>query len=118
MQWLFIPSEERLTALSNSVTSKFDFVDSIKYSVSALQNIINNVGNAPKLVINLDHELYSGPVTIIDLNWYSRYKSWGDLILTGFIYAMFLWRLFIKLPSIISGTGGAVETVMRGDDRR
>ena len=33
----------------------------------------------------------------------------GDLVLTGFIYLFFLWRLFISIPNIIHGLGGAVQ---------
>lgn len=102
---LFVPSEERLTALTNSVSSKFDFVESIKQAVLSLQNIINNIGNAPKLEIQVSSTKYTeaGTIAILDLNFYKPYKNYGDLVLTGFIYAMFLWRLFSRLPAIIRG---------------
>lgn len=105
MKSLFVPSEERLTALTNTVTSKFDFVDSIKQAILSLQNIINNIGNAPKLEIPVSSTKYTeaGTVTILDLNFYKPYKNYGDLVLTGFIYAMFLWRLFSRLPAVIRG---------------
>lgn len=46
---------------------------------------------------------------VLDLSWYSPYKSYGDLVLTGFIYLFFLWRLFINLPNIIHGLGGFIQ---------
>lgn len=45
------------------------------------------------------------------MTWYTQFKQYGDLILTGFIYAMFFWRIYINLPNIISGVGGAVNDV-------
>ena len=49
-------------------------------------------------------------VKIIDFSWYSPYKTYGDLIITGFVYAFFLWRIFINLPNIIHGLGGVVDS--------
>lgn len=106
---LFIPSTERFTALQNVFTSKFAFIDSIKYAIQALGNIFNNLGNAPKLVIHMNNQYINDDVTILDMSWYAPYKNYGDLVLTGFIYAFFLWRLFITLPSTISGSGGIIS---------
>lgn len=107
---LFVPSEERITALTNTVSSKFGFVDSIKNAITSLQNVINNLSNAPKLNIDIGATKYNNATTVvIDFGWYSQFKSYGDLIITGFVYVAFLWRLFIKLPGIISGTSGIVD---------
>ena len=113
MQFLFVPSEERLTALTNTVTSKFDFIDSIKISINSLKDIINNVGNVPKLTINVKATKYTSAstITILDMSWYEPFKTYGDLVITGFIYAIFIWRIFVALPSIISGAGGAFNDV-------
>lgn len=112
LQWLFIPSEERITAITNTVSSKFDFVDTIKYSIESLQNIINNVGNAPKLEISIGSTKYTSEQTVkvIDFSWYAPFKTYGDLIITGFVYIFFLWRIFINLPNIIHGLGGVVDS--------
>ena len=111
LEFLFIPSEERLTAISNTVTSKFDFIDSIKYAVNSLEDIINGVGNTPAITLTLDATKYtnSSEIKVIDLSWYERYKTYGDVILTGFIYAAFIWRIFIKLSAIIQGAAGGVD---------
>lgn len=113
-----MPSEERITAISNTVSSKFAFVDTIKYSIQSLQNIINNVGNAPKLEISIGATKYNNEqkVIVLDFSWYAPFKTYGDLIITGFVYAFFLWRLFINLPNIIHGLGGVVDSnQMLGD---
>lgn len=110
-EYLFIPSQERITAITNTVSSKFAFVDSIKYSINSIKDIINNVGNAPKLTLNLGATKYTqaGNYTIIDLSWYAPYKTYGDLVLTGFIYLFFIWCLFVHLPNIIHGTAGDIK---------
>lgn len=114
LKFLFIPSEDRINGLINTFTSKFEFVDSIKISINSIKDMFNNIGNAPKLHLNLGKTKYTpeGNYTIIDFSWYAPYKAYGDLVLTGFIYAFFLWRLFISIPNIINGTGGSTGSAM------
>lgn len=109
---LFEPSEERITAIKNIVENKFDFIFSIKTAINSLEDMFNNIGNAPKFTLSLGATKYTvaQDYTIIDLSWYAPYKQYGDLILTGFIYLFFLWRLFINVPSIINGIGGAIQS--------
>ena len=108
--YLFVPEENSFTGIIDIVKSKFDFIETIKISANSLKDLISNVGTAPKLTINInDNEFGIKKLTIIDLEWYKPYKTYGDLILTGFIYAFFLWRLFITIPNILNGTGGAVQ---------
>lgn len=82
-----------------------------------MEDIINNVGNSPKLTINVGATKYTEAqkLTILDLSFYEDYKPYGDIILTGFIYIMFLWRFFISLPNIINATGGTIYLV--GNDK-
>lgn len=110
---LFVPSEERITGLQNAVMSKFDFVDSIKSAINSFMDIINNLGNAPVLTLDLQATKYTDKMSInvIDLNWYKPYKQYGDLVLTGIIYAFYLFRLFYNLPNIISGASGGLKEV-------
>lgn len=110
MKSLFVPSEERITSLTNIVSSKFDFVDSIKLAIDSLVDIVNNVGSVPSLDIDLGSTKYTEKTTVsLDFSWYAPFKQYGDLVITGFVYAMYLWRLFIKLPAIISGSAGNIE---------
>ena len=111
LQSLFIPSDERLTAISNTVTSKFAFIDSIKEGVNAIKNMLNNLGNSPTLeTTQIESKYYSGKLTVIDMSWYAPFKPYGDLVITGFVYISFIWRLFITLPNIINATGGSVSS--------
>lgn len=107
---MFVPSEERITSLVDSVSSKFEFVETIKSSINSMVDVINGVSNSPKLNIQLGETKYTHESTIsIDFSWYAPFKNYGDIIITGFVYAMFIWRLFIKLPGIISGSSGSLN---------
>lgn len=107
---LFVPSEERITALTDSVSSKFSFIDTVKASIDSMVGVVNGVSGSPKLNISLGATKYTEATTaVIDFSWYAPFKPYGDLIITGFTYAMFIWRLFIKLPGVISGSSGSVS---------
>lgn len=110
---LFVPSEERITALHNTVTSKFDFVTSIRTASDNLKNLIENTGNAPKLKIRTFKTKYTNEQeqVILDFSWYAPFKAYGDVVITGFVYALFLWRLFISVPNTIKGNAGVVNDV-------
>lgn len=114
LKTLFVPSEERITGLQNTVMSKFDFINSIKTAISSFNDIINNIGNAPVLRLDLDSTKYTDKMTVnvIDLNWYKPYKKYGDVVLTGLFYAFYLWRLYNRISDIIRGVGsGAVDVI-------
>ncbi len=114
-QELFVPDEANINSLLNVVNEKFTFIDSIKIAIDSLENILTNgISGIPKLEIEINSNYYTGKVTLFDFNWYKQYKSYADLLFTGFVYIFFLWRLYIKLPSIISGVSGSISTTSRG----
>lgn len=109
-KFLFIPSEERLTAISNTIKEKFTFIDSISLAVDSIKNVLNNIGNVPKINLQISATKYTDSMNldVIDMTWYTPFKAYGDLILTGFIYFAFVWRIFIRLSAIITGQAGVV----------
>lgn len=111
---LFVPSEDRITGLQNAVMSKFDFISSIKTAINSFKDIINNLGNAPVLHLELGSTKYTEKMTVnvIDLNWYKPYKKYGDVVITGVFYAFYLWRLYNRLSGIISGAGSGASDVI------
>jgi hypothetical protein len=52
-----------------------------------------------------------GDYFILDVSWYGQYKDFGDKVILAICWALFLWRIFIKLPGIISGTEGSIMAV-------
>lgn len=117
LQSLFIPSQERLTAIQNTVTSKFDFIESIKIAINSIKDLLNGAGNAPSITLTLKSTKYTNEmnVKVIDMSWYEPYKAYGDLIITGFVYAFFAWRTYIKINSILNGAAGTVENLENAD---
>ena len=114
LESLFVPSQERLDAISNLVSGKFAFVDTLKNVIPTISNTFSeNMLNSPTLSMNLNSTKYTnaGNYTILDFTWYAPYKQYGDLILTAFIYIFYFWRLFIHLPSVIHGTAGDVHII-------
>lgn len=65
---------------------------------------------APSIVIDLGAAQshygynYGGYVEVLDLSWYTPYKESVDKLLSGFLWVVFLWTLFRKVPGIISGS--------------
>lgn len=113
---IFVPDEESINNLINSVTSKFAFIDQIKLTISSLQDMFSDTTQLPKMSIPLpENKWFNGQVTLIDLSWYAPYKQYGDLIISAFIYVFFVWRVYIHLPDIISGTGGSVVDFVEHD---
>lgn len=117
-KFIFVPSEERINAITNTIKAKFEFVDSVKTAINSVKDILNNLGNAPKITLNLKATKYTEAqnAVVFDLSWYAPYKTYGDLVITGFVYLMFIWRLFVTLPNIINGSGGAVIFDKIGSD--
>lgn len=111
LEFLFIPSEDRINGLVNTVTGKFTFIETIKIAINSFEDIINNLGNSPSLSLTLSATPYTPEqeVKVIDLSWYAPFKPYGDVVITGFIYLFFLWRLFALLPNIINGYGNYTE---------
>lgn len=109
---LFIPSQERLQAISDTVSSKFAFITSIKEAINSMQNMFNNLGTAPKLEIEVGATKWTEKqkLTILDLSFYKPFKPLGDLMITGFCYLAFIWRMLLMLPNIINGAGGGIES--------
>jgi len=118
LELLFIPSQERLEAISNAVTSKFGFIDTIKNTINSLKQLIISVNPNVELTYNVTSTYYTGEVSVVNLSWYTPFKPYGDIVITGFVYLFFIWRLFIHAPNIIHGLGGEYINVLDTQERR
>lgn len=100
---VFVPKEESFLQLTSVFKEKFAFVDSIKIGIDSISNIISNdITTQKHLSYEVDTPIYQGEL-VIDFNWFDKFKPYTDLFLTGFVYLGFVWRLYKRLPSIISG---------------
>lgn len=113
---LFVPKEESFMRISNVFQERFSFIDSIKIGINAIKNMFENVNLAPKYTLNVDSVYYKGELTIIDLQWYSQYRAYGDVVITAFVYLFFLWRLFCNIPSLFNGASSFTENSIKIND--
>lgn len=112
---IFVPSEDFLANRVDSIKQKFVFAESIVETVQSISTrISDNVkGTPPKLTMDLDFRGKTKTVTVIDLSWYAKFKSYGDLVLGGAFYVFFAWRMFKNAPNIISGVGSSADTISK-----
>ena len=117
--FLFVPSEERLSAMTSTIQSKFGFIDTIRSTVNALSDLVVDSSASPSMSISLGSTKYTEAfdVKIVDLSWYAPFKQYGDVVVAGFAYAFFAWRLFLNVSGIINGASGAVYTISSVDSK-
>lgn len=110
--FLFVPEESSFTALTNVFNEKLGFVDTIKNAVDSIKNIIfnPNIDTAVSIDYEVDTSIYTGQLSI-NFSWFAKFKPYTDLVLTGFVYLVFAWRLFARLPSIINGISNSGEVI-------
>ena len=112
---LFVPSESNVEEISNTVDEKFGFIDSINLCIETIQDMINNIENGSAVFeLDIDSPWYSGTVTLFDLAWYSPFKTYGDLVFTGFAYVFFVFRIYKSIPSILNGFSSVSSNISNG----
>ena len=120
---IFVPTTDFITAKVESLRARFDWIDPF---IIFAENISGELFSTepPVIYIHLDDAEgsynYGGTIPFLDMRWYARYKKQGDLILSGFLWALFAWRMYLKLPGIISGASGTIGHISsysrKGDD--
>ncbi len=108
---VLFPSEDFLTAKVEAIRAKFSFVDGFLGFFDAFSDAVtSSAEEVPVIWIDLGAAeggwYWGGKVKVLDLTWYRRYKPTGDALMSGALWAMFLWRTARKLPGIISGASG------------
>ena len=120
---IFVPSTDFITVKVQSLRARFNWIDPF---IIFAENISGELFSTepPVIYIHLDDAEgsynYGGTIPFLDMRWYARYKKQGDLILSGFLWALFAWRMYLKLPGIISGASGTIGHISsysrKGDD--
>lgn len=111
---LFVPDQDAALQKVGDMKGYFVFTDEVGDSVKELKTFLFGIAPSPVLKIpigNVSSDRYNygfGDYITIDVSWYSRYKQFGDKVILAVVWALFLWRLFLKLPGIISGAEGSI----------
>lgn len=121
LEKLFVPdltlAEAEIANISNSLGW-----------VTTLNTLINDfmleleAGEPPTLYLDFtkseDSKYHgAGRVLAIDFSWYAKYKPTGDLVFSSFLWVVFLWYLFKRVPDIISGAGFITRGSINNDNR-
>lgn len=114
---VFIPAEGYLDAKVDTLLSTYTFLNGFSSDAKFLKSQLSGLGTTPPVIyipLGSSETSYSiGNDTIfLDLSWYAKYKPTVDAILSAFLWILFIWKLFLKLPGIVSGLPG--DFVMGG----
>lgn len=110
---IFVPHEDFLTDKVDALRSEFSFADSIISTFELFGNSLLAFSTSPPVIyVDLGASTGSyylgGKVPFVDLTWYAAYKPTVDLLLSAFMWLVFVWRVGIHLPGIIRGSSGDV----------
>lgn len=108
---IFVPSEDFLTEKVEALRDEFSFADSIISAGELVGSTLQSLDTSPPVIyIDLGAARGSyylgGKEVFIDLHWYEEYKPTVDALLSALLWIVFIWRLFMKAPGIISGMPG------------
>lgn len=124
LEELFVPDMAALADTVLEMRAEYPFFDSILATGQAIGNAISASSGPPVVYVHLENDegqfTYGGTVAVLDMSFYERYKSVGDVVISSFMLLAFAWRVFVKLPGIISGVPGDVQVFQNvaGEDRR
>lgn len=109
LEYLFVPTDGYLDWRVDLLRASFPLFDSIIDSAIQLRSLFNFATSPPIIYIDLGASTswaMGGRTVFIDMSWYAQYKPTMDLVISVFLWLFFLWRVFLALPGIISGTSG------------
>lgn len=117
---IFVPDKDFLSDKVQSIRDKFGIIDSVTGTIDVLEDFFVNVasGVPPKIEIDLSKAEsqydYGGTAYALDMGWYAKYKPIVDVVLSAIIWVLFAWRIFVRMPSIISGFSSNVDSLGGG----
>lgn len=114
---VFVPDEAATLEKVGEMQEYFKFKDDMETIIYEFKKNIFGIKPSPILKIPIgkpSSEKYNygtGSYIIIDVSWYAKYKDFGDKIVLAFAWAFFIWRMFVGLPGIISGSVGGLQSI-------
>lgn len=122
---IFVPDQAYVESKVDAVYAQFPFIQSIIATGEELKGAVSGSSGPPVIYVDLglapSGDFGRQKVLLTDFSWYEPYKQRVDTLLSAALWALFGWRMYLRLPSIISGEGGimiASERAYRklGDD--
>lgn len=110
---LFVPSPNYWDAKIAACMAAFPLFNSIITTGRVLGGFFSGLGSRPPVIyIDLGNSaswVIGGTQKFLDLTWYAQYKPTVDTILSGFLWLLFAWRFFLRLPGLLRGEGGTID---------
>lgn len=108
---VFVPSAGFVDAKVASLVASFPFVNSVISSGKALGAAFTGFYSEPPIIWAELHNAttpysWGDRAIILDLRWYAQYKPTVDTLISAFLWCIFVWKIFQKLPGIINGLPG------------
>lgn len=115
---LFVPDMNVLGEGIDSLKSNFGFVNDFRGIAAKVMAL--NIGEHDYITVynwNKEGNKYDKRDSYrISFSWYEPYRKYVNAIIIAFVYFIFAWRIFIKLPGIINGAAGGIATVYGLDE--
>lgn len=112
---VFVPSADYLTVKVDALRARFPFIDGVISTGEYIRDSVSGDSGPPVIYVDLGRassgNYGSQRVLLIDFSWYAEYKPTVDSVLSAALWAFFGWRVFLKLPGIISGESGYIGEV-------
>ena len=121
---VFVPSEDYITDRWNSIRDRFGFAESIASTADIIFTFFKDTAFdvPPKVYLHLDHAEsqydYGGKSVCLDMSWYSRYKPTVDAFLSAWLWLVFSYRIYVRLPGTINGVGGDFQVAHDASESR
>ena len=110
---LFVPSPGYWDAKITACKEAFPLFDAIITTGQGLGGFFSGLGARPPVIyIDLGSSnswSIGGRQVFLDLTWYAQYKPTVDAILSGFLWLLFAWRFFLRLPGLLRGEAGTID---------
>lgn len=103
------------------IQNKFGWVGVLNDCIKSNLTSLNPNSSPPVIYIDFTQAESSKYVKVgkqlaIDFSWYAKYKPTGDAIIGSFMWIVYLWYLWKRLPDIISGGGMLTMGSMKFED--
>lgn len=109
----FVPAAGYWDAKIAACVAAFPLFNSIITTGRGLGGFFSGLGSRPPVIyIDLGNSAswaIGGTQKFLDLTWYAQYKPTVDTILSGFLWLLFAWRFFLRLPGLLRGEGGTID---------
>lgn len=115
---IFVPEEGFLDEKLEDLQDHFAWYDDLKEAGDIFYTAFsaNNFSDNPVVVIGSARSATTGGTYfsdgsfVLDMNDFAPYRSSVQTIISIFLWIMFFWRLYCRLPDIINGAGMIIST--------